>query len=74
MTIRLGVETGFIQFLSTYQLDLVTPGIKPAEAISRKVIRESLNLRIKARRRPVSWHLFTNRVGLASRGSWAREA
>ena len=28
-----------------YQLDFVTPGISPAEAISRKVMRESLNRR-----------------------------
>jgi hypothetical protein len=57
-----------------YQLDLVTPGIKPCEASSRNVKRDILNRRIKARRRPVTWHRFTTRVGLASRGNWQRPA
>src|SRR6266480_786871 len=52
-----------------YQLDLVTPGIKPCEASSRKVRRDILKRRIKARRRPVTSHRFTTRVGLASRGN-----
>src|SRR4030095_13000646 len=38
------------------QLDLVTPGIMPAEASSRKVRRETLKRRINARRRPLTWH------------------
>src|SRR5439155_19080212 len=57
-----------------YQLDLVTPGIRPCEASSRKVKRDILKRRIKARRRPVTSHRFTTRVGLASRGNWVRPA
>ncbi len=52
-----------------YQLDFVTPGISPDEASSRKVIRESLKRRMKARRLPETRQRFTRRVGLASRGS-----
>src|SRR5438552_3636995 len=52
-----------------YQLDLVTPGMSPCEASSRKVRRDILNLRIKARRRPVTSQRLTTRVGLASRGN-----
>ena len=37
-----------------YQLDFVTPGMSPEEANSRKVSRETLKRRIKARRRPVT--------------------
>jgi len=36
-----------------YQLDLVTPGINPFDAISRNVIREIWKRRRNARRRPV---------------------
>ena len=56
-----------------YQLDFVTPGIIPAEASSRKVMREILNRRMYARRRPLTWQRLTSLVGLASRGSWASE-
>ena len=54
---------------SPYQLDLVTPGIIPLDANSRKAIRESLKRRMNARRRPLIWQRLTVRVGLASRGS-----
>src|SRR3954471_24544995 len=54
----------------SYQLDFVTPGMSPPEASSRKVRREILKRRIKARRRPVTSQRFTTRLGLASRGSW----
>src|SRR5438067_434369 len=54
-------------FGSFYQLDFVTPGIKPCDASSRKVRREILKRRMKARRRPVTSQRFTTRVGLASR-------
>jgi len=57
-----------------YQLDLVTPGIIPDEANSRKVMREILNRRMKARRRPLTTQRLTSRDGLASRGSCEREA
>ena len=57
-----------------YQLDLVTPGMSPLDANSRKVRREILNRRIKARRRPDTWQRLTTRVGLASRGSCERPA
>src|SRR3982751_4436544 len=60
--------------LVVYQLDLVTPGINPCEASSRKVRRDILNRRMKARRRPLTSQRFTMRVGLASRGSCARPA
>jgi len=59
---------------NSYQLDLVTPGIKPLDASSRKVSREILNRRMNARRRPETWQRFTTRVGLASRGNWASPA
>ncbi len=52
-----------------YQLDFVTPGSDPAEAISRNVIRDSRKRRRNARRRPVTSQRLTTRVGLASRGS-----
>src|SRR5450432_3812516 len=52
---------------SSYQLDLVTPGMNPADASSRNVRRETLNRRMKARRRPLTSQRFTTRVGLASR-------
>ena len=67
----LASETGS---LVVYQLDLVTPGINPCEASSRKVRRDILNRRMNARRRPVTSQRFTTRVGLASRGSCARPA
>src|SRR5438874_1356433 len=57
-----------------YQLDLVTPGISPLDASSRKVSREILKRRMKARRRPDTWQRLTTRVGLASRGSCTRPA
>src|SRR5664279_1290619 len=57
-----------------YQLDLVTPGMSPCEASSRKVRRETLNRRMKARRRPVTSQRLTTRVGLAFRGNWVRPA
>src|ERR1700730_16082198 len=57
-----------------YQLALVTPGISPCEASSRKVSREILNRRMKARRRPVTSQRLTTRVGLALRGNCARPA
>src|SRR5205823_4376232 len=57
-----------------YQLDLVTPGINPLEASSRKVSRDTLKRRMKARRRPETWQRFTIRVGLASRGNCASPA
>ena len=53
----------------TYQLDFVTPGIMPADASSRNVMRESLKRRMKARRRPLIRQRLTKRVGLASRGN-----
>ena len=39
-----------------HQLALVTPGISPAWAISRRQIRQSLNLRYTERGRPHRWH------------------
>ena len=59
---------------TAYQLDLVTPGINPCEASSRKVRRDILNRRMKARRRPLTSQRFTTREGLASRGSCASPA
>ena len=56
----------------SYQLDFVTPGINPFEASSRNVRRETLNRRMKARRRPLTSQRFTTRVGLASRGNCER--
>jgi hypothetical protein len=53
----------------SYQLDFVTPGMNPFEASSRNVRRETLKRRMKARRRPLTSHRLTTRVGLASRGS-----
>lgn len=55
--------------LETYQLDLLTPGMSPWEASSRNVSRDILNLRMNARRRPVTSQRFTTRVGLALRGN-----
>lgn len=52
-----------------YQLDLVTPGMRPWEAISRKVIRDIWKRRMKARRRPETRQRLIRRVGLESRGS-----
>src|SRR5205814_9642257 len=60
--------------LVIYQLDLVTPGINPCEASSRKVSRDILNRRMKARLRPLTSQRFTTRVGLASRGSCVKPA
>jgi hypothetical protein len=57
--------------LRDYQLDLVTPGINPWEAHSRKAIRDRRKRRLKLRRRPLCSQRLTKRVGLASRGSWA---
>jgi len=36
----------------SYQLDLITPGISPLSAISRKQMRQMPNLRMKALGRP----------------------
>jgi hypothetical protein len=58
--------------LRDYQLDLVTPGIIPCVASSRKAMRESLNRRMNERRRPLVWHRLVTRVGLAFRGSCVR--
>ena len=49
-------------WLQFYQLDLVTPGINPCEASSRKVRRDILNRRMNARRRPVTSQRFTTRA------------
>ena len=54
------------------QLDLVTPGIMPALASSRKEIRESLKRRMNARRRPETRQRLTIRVGLALRGNMVK--
>jgi len=40
----------------SYQLDFVTPGKRPSEAISRKQRRQMPNLRIYARGRPHMGH------------------
>ena len=56
----------------SYQLDLVTPGIRPLEAISRKAIREILKRPMKARLRPVALQRRLRRTGLALRGSIER--
>ena len=55
-----------------YQLDLVTPGIRPLEASSRKAMRESLNRPMNARLRPVALQRRLRRTGLALRGSMER--
>ncbi len=55
-----------------YQLDLVTPGIIPELANSRKEIRERLKRRMKPWRRPVKAQRFTKRTGEALRGSMLR--
>ena len=74
-----GVSEGYVKKLeiqgvgfkdrSFYQLALVTPGINPFNAPSRKVKREQANLRIYAWRRPLIEQRFTTRVGLPSRGT-----
>ena len=52
----------------------VTPGINPFNAASRNVSREQPNLRRYPCRRPLIEQRLTRRVGLASRGSFARPA
>jgi len=49
-----------------YQLDLVTPGIRPRCASSRKQIRQMLNLRMYPWARPQSWQRLYART--ANRG------
>src|SRR5437660_12936107 len=58
----------------TYQLDLVTPAIKPCEASSRKVRRDILKRRIKARLRPVTKPRFTTHLGPALRANFVHPA
>lgn len=65
--------SAFRTVVRSYQLDFVTPGIIPAAASSRKVMREILNRRMNARRRPVTWQRLISLVGLASRGSCERD-
>ena len=50
---------------------MVTPGIKPFSAISRKVRREQPNFRMNAWRRPVMAQRLTRRIGLALRGNYS---
>lgn len=52
-----------------YQLALVTPGMSPAQASSRKVRREIWNSRMKARLRPEMRQRLDRRTGLALRGN-----
>src|SRR5262245_4721411 len=68
------VISSYFKFSEVYQLALVTPGIRPARAASRKVRREQPNLRRYAWRRPVMEQRFTTRVGLAFLGSLERAA
>src|SRR6516165_9015793 len=56
-------------FIENYQLALVTPGMSPDNAASRKVIREHPNLRRYPWRRPLIEQRLTTRDGLALRGS-----
>ena len=65
--------SAFRTVVRSYQLDFVTPGIIPAAASSRKVMREILNRRMNARRRPVTWQRLISLVGLASRGNCERD-
>ncbi len=50
-----------------YQLALVTPGRRPARALSRNVSLEHLNLRKKPRPRPVNRHRLRRRTEQVSR-------
>ena len=45
-----------------YQLDLRTPGISPLRASSRKQMRHTPNLRMKARGRPQRWQRLLRRT------------
>ena len=45
MRVRKSAIGSVIDIAATYQLDFVTPGIMPCEAISRRQIRHSPNLR-----------------------------
>jgi hypothetical protein len=51
-----GQEVGDRIGLHRYQLDLVSPGIMPSWAISRRQMRQSPNLRRYARGRPHRLH------------------
>jgi hypothetical protein len=57
-----------------HQLAFRNPGIFPASANSRSMIRETLNFRRFPRLRPVSMHRKCERVGDESRGSFASAA
>jgi hypothetical protein len=48
--------------LSSYQLDLRTPGISPLSDNSRKQIRQSPNFLRNARGRPHRWHRLRRRT------------
>jgi len=52
-----------INQILSYQLDLVTPGINPFEAISRNVTRLIPNLRMYPRGRPVNLQRLCKRTG-----------
>src|SRR5690606_13044575 len=55
-----------------YQLALVTPGMSPAKASSRILLRARPNWRKVPRGRPVISQRLRWRVGLALRGSFCR--
>ena len=59
-----------VSVINFYQLALVTPGISPFNAPSRKVKREQANFLMYPWRRPLIEQRFTTRVGLALRGSF----
>jgi hypothetical protein len=55
-------------FHGVYQLDLITPGSSPSEAMLRKQIRQMPNLRIKARERPqIGQRLYSRTLNFALR-------